>query len=413
MSKINEKSCATSDTNSCWEKIDFIAAEKSVKKLQKRIVKALLNMQFDKVEVLQHKLIHSFYAKALAIKIVTSNRGKYTYGIDNTLWIKPEEKFNAISKLSRRGYKPKPLKRVYIPKPDGRFRTLSIPSMKDRAMQTLYRFAIEPIAEVLGDDHSYGFRKNRSTRDALIRCFQILYSSPCPMWVLKADIKSCFDNISHKWLMDNIPMDKDILYKFIKNSFIERGKLSFTNSGIPQGGCISGVICNMALDGLEDKLINTFDSQIYFIRYADDILVISYDKNILKYSVINYLKQFLAERELSLSSDKTCIYNTDKGFDFLGWHIKGHSENINISPSRYNINSLISKITDIIKSKDGTAYDKVNMMSDVINGWLSYHKGVVSRDILCDVNYELDNYIFEATDNIIFLPIVRKLFSTL
>lgn len=180
VSKINEKSCATSDTNSCWEKIDFIAAEKSVKKLQKRIVKALLNMQFDKVEVLQHKLIHSFYAKALAIKIVTSNRGKYTYGIDHTLWIKPEEKFNAISKLSRRGYKPKPLKRVYIPKPDGRFRTLSIPSMKDRAMQTLYRFAIEPIAEVLGDDHSYGFRKNRSTRDALIRCFQILYSSPCP-----------------------------------------------------------------------------------------------------------------------------------------------------------------------------------------------------------------------------------------
>lgn len=414
MNKIYEKSCVPPDTNSCWEKIDFLTAEKSVKKLQRRIVKALLNLQFDKVEVLQHKLIHSFYAKALAVKIVTSNRGKYTSGTDNVLWITPEEKFRAISELNRRGYKPKPLKRVYIPKSDGRYRPLSIPTMKDRAMQTLYRFALEPIAEILGDDHSYGFRPNRSTRDAIMRCFFILYSSPCPLWILKADIKSCFDNISHEWLMNHIPIDKDILYKFIKNSYFKKGRLHCLDSGVPQGGCISGIICNLTLDGLESKLIDYCSSNVYLIRYADDLLIISDDKELLENSVINVLKSFLSERGLNLSLEKTYISHIDDGFNFLGWNVIGYGENLHISPSRHNIDSFIDKITDIlILYSEASAKVIFDMLKPVIDGWLSYHKDIVDRNSLYYVESELYYVIYKWTKNIRLLQFVRRRFISL
>lgn len=196
MSKINVKPCATSDNIQCWERIDFHKAECHVKKLQKRIARAWQNGDIDKVVYLQHTIIHSFYSKALAVKIVTSNRGKYTCGTDNVLWITPEEKYTAISTLKRRGYKPKAFRTAYIPKPDKAWRKLSIPTIKDRAMQTLYKFALEPISELWADENSYGFRPNLCTRDALIKCYKVLYSLPYPEWILEADIKSCFDNIS-------------------------------------------------------------------------------------------------------------------------------------------------------------------------------------------------------------------------
>ncbi|MFR5876918.1 MAG: reverse transcriptase N-terminal domain-containing protein, partial [Eubacterium sp.] len=201
---MNGQPCAASDTNGNWFDIDFKSAENSVKKLQKRIYMAYSNNDIDKVNYLQHRIIHSFYAKALAIKIVTSNRGAYTPGVDNIIWTTPEEKYNAIFTLSRRGYTPKALKKVYIPKLDGSNRIISIPTIKDRAMQTLYKFALEPIAEATADSCSFGFRKGKSSRDAVVRCKNILTELPNRQYVLKTDIKSCFDNISHSSIMNTI-----------------------------------------------------------------------------------------------------------------------------------------------------------------------------------------------------------------
>ncbi len=414
MSKIYEKSCAPSDTNSRWEKIDFLSAKKSVKKLQRRIVKALLNLQFDKVEVLQHKLIHSFYAKALAVKIVTSNRGKYTYGVDDVLWITPEEKFNAISSLSRRGYKPKPLKRVYIPKADGRFRPLSIPTMKDRAMQTLYKFALEPIAEVMGDDHSYGFRRNRSTRDAIIQCGRVLYAYPHFEWILEADIKSCFDNISHEWVMDNIPIDKEILYKFIKNGFIKHNEFHSIEKGIPQGGSISTIICNMVLDGLEGELQANCECDLQFIRYADDFVVISDNKEALETSVINIINSFLSERGLLLSKNKTFVTHVDDGFDFLGWNVKRYKSNIFITPSKRNINSLIDNVTDIMIFYSCSSVEYLyELLKPVITGWINYHKDIVDLYSLYDAEYELCSAIREQTNDTRLSAFVGSFFQSL
>ena len=200
VSEHNVNSCAPCDVG--WCEFDFTSAKHHVQKLQRRIDKALIEGEFGKVAYLQNLLIHSHSAKMLAVKAVTSNRGKYTSGIDDVLWLSPRDKYNAALSLVRRGYTPRPLKRIYIPKRNGDVRPLSIPTMKDRAMQTLYKFALEPISELLADEHSYGFRPNRSTRDALIRCHNILCSRKDYIWVLKADVKSCFDNISHEWIMD-------------------------------------------------------------------------------------------------------------------------------------------------------------------------------------------------------------------
>lgn len=221
MSKINGKPCATSDVALAWEDIDFRKAERHIIKLQKRIALAYSNRCFDKVDMLQHTLIHSFCAKALAVKIVTSNRGKLTPGIDDVICMTPDEKYQLISVLTRRGYKALPLKRIYIPKSSGTLRPLSIPTTKDRAMQTLYKFALEPIAELTADDCSFGFRPERSARGAIVRCVDILTDNSNMSWILKADIRSCFDNISHKWMLDNIPVDRKMLSNFLKCGYID------------------------------------------------------------------------------------------------------------------------------------------------------------------------------------------------
>ncbi|MCF8019066.1 MAG: reverse transcriptase N-terminal domain-containing protein [Vallitaleaceae bacterium] len=232
---MNSKMCAPTNIKK-WKDIDFNIAAEYVKKLQMRIVKAKQEGREGKVKALQKLLVTSFYAKALAIKRVTGNKGKNTAGIDGEIWSTDKLKFKAISKLKRRGYNPKPLRRIYIPKKNGKKRPLSIPTMLDRTMQTLYKYALEPIAEVGADPNSYGFRAKRSPQDAIEQCFTILARGNSAQWVLEGDIKGCFDNISHDWIMKHIPMDKEILSKWLKCGFIETNELFPTKSGAPQGG---------------------------------------------------------------------------------------------------------------------------------------------------------------------------------
>lgn len=208
---MNEKSCASSSIDPNWKSIDWNKAKAYVKKLQLRIVNAVKDGRHGKVKSLQCLLTHSFYARALAVKKVTENKGKKTSGVDHELWTSPKLKFEAIAKLKRRGYKPMPLKRTYILKKNGKKRPLGIPTMTDRAMQTLYKFALEPIAETTADPNSYGFRASRCVQDAIEQSFTCLNKGKSPNWVLEGDIKGCFDNISHEWIMRNIPLDKDIL----------------------------------------------------------------------------------------------------------------------------------------------------------------------------------------------------------
>jgi len=219
---------ASSHSQQMWDGIPWYRTQCNVRRLQARIVKATQEKRWGKVKALQRLLTHSFSGKALAVRRVTENQGKKTPGVDKVLWDTPEKKAQAIHDLRQRNYYPQPLRRVYIPKSKGAQRPLSIPTMKDRAMQALYLLALQPVAETLADPHSYGFRPERCTADALVYCHILFSQKSGPKWALEGDIKSCFDKISHEWLLAHIPMEKDILRKWLKAGYMEKNALHVT-----------------------------------------------------------------------------------------------------------------------------------------------------------------------------------------
>jgi len=225
-----------------WHDIDWQTVHHNVRRLQTRMVKATQEGRWGKVKARPRLLTHSFSGKALAVKRVTETQGQRTPGVDKVTWDTPRKKADAVRDLEQRGYHPRPLRRVYIPKSNGKRRPLGIPTMKDRAMQALYLLALDPIAETTGDSNSYGFRSQRSPADALEHCFKVLSRNQCsPLWILEGDIQACFDRISHEWLLEHIPMNKTILKKWLKAGFLEQTVLKPTEEGTPQGGICSPV----------------------------------------------------------------------------------------------------------------------------------------------------------------------------
>ncbi len=258
-----------------WHSINWKTVYRNVRQLQARIVKAVRKGRWNKVKTLVYLLTHSFSGRALAILRVISNSGARTQGVDGTLWNTPEAKSAAFQALRRHGYRPQPLRRVYIPKSNGKQRPLGIPTMTDRAMQALYLLGLDPIAETLADGHSYGFRRERCCADALDECHKILSGPYSPSWILEGDIKAFFDRISHNWLMDNIPLDKELLRKWLKAGFLEKHVLFATTEGTPQGGIASPALANWTLDGLQRLLEQRFSNtcrrhaecRVHLVRY--------------------------------------------------------------------------------------------------------------------------------------------------
>jgi RNA-directed DNA polymerase len=252
------KGCAAPTRFKSWNSIDWDTAQKQVRSLQLRIAKTTREVKKGKVKALQWIRSHSMAAKALAVKRVTQNKGAKPPGVDKVRWTTPTQKLNAAKSLVRKSYKAAPLRRLYILKKNRKLRPLGIPTMKDRAMQALYLFALEPVSETMADRGSYGFRKFRSCHDALERCFIHLSRKDSATWVLEGDIKRCFDNISHQCLMDNTTIDKKILQHWLKAGFWENKRLFPTDMGTPQGGIISPTLANITLDGLEKEIDAAF-----------------------------------------------------------------------------------------------------------------------------------------------------------
>src|SRR5476649_3009748 len=242
---------ASSRAAQMWDQANWSCIKAVVKRLQARIAKATLEGRWGKVKALQHLLTRSHSGKMLAVKRVTENRGKRTPGVDGKIWTSPAARWNGMLSLRHHGYRVMPLRRVYIPKSNGKKRPLGIPCMRCRAMQALWKLALEPVAETLADPNSYGFRPERSTADAIEQCFITLGKRASPEWILEGDIRGCFDNFSHPWFLEHIAMDEDVLRRWLQAGYIDDGTQFATLAGTPQGGIISPVIANMALDGLE------------------------------------------------------------------------------------------------------------------------------------------------------------------
>ncbi len=382
-----------------WHKIDWSAVHRTVRRLQARIVKATQEGKWGKVKALQHLLTHSFSGKALAVRRVTENQGKTTPGVDKDIWDTPEKKAQAVHTLKQRGYHPQPLRRVYIPKSNNKLRPLSIPSMKDRAMQALYLLALNPIAETTGDRNSYGFRPERSTADAIEQCFNVLSHNYSAQWVLEGDIKACFDGISHPWLEAHIPMDKSILNKWLKAGYIDKQVFYRTEEGTPQGGPISPALANLTLDGLERELHSRYPgdrqsrkAKVNLIRFADDFVITGSSKELLEHEVKPLVEQFLKERGLTLSAEKTLITHIEDGFDFLGQHVRKYNGKLIIKPSKKNVKAFLEKVRKVVKDHQGTtAGNLILLLNPLIRGWARYHQHVVSKKIFQDV----DSAIFE------------------
>lgn len=384
-----------------WHSIDWARCYREVRRLQARIVKATREGRYSKVKSLQWMLTHSFSGKAIAVRRVTENRGKKTSGVDGVTWSTPKDKSQAVMSLKRRGYQPQPLNRVYIPKTNGKKRPLGIPTMKDRAMQALYLLALEPVAETTADQRSFGFRPERSTADALEQCYLVLSHKRSPVWILEGDIKGCFDNISHDWLLANTPTDHEILRKWLKAGYLEDKELFPTKAGTPQGGIISPVLANLALDGLQARLDAVFGKRRYinkvrihlkvnYVRYADDFIVTGYSKDILEQEVMPVIKEFMAERGLTLSAEKTKITHIDEGFDFLGANIRKYKGKFLIKPSKANIKSFLNKVRSLIKGhKTSDQNNLIKMLNPIIKGWADFHRHSVAKVIYKHVDHNI------------------------
>jgi RNA-directed DNA polymerase len=237
-----------------------------------------------------------------------------------------------------------------------------MPCMRCRAMQALYLLALDPVAEVTADRQSYGFRRERSTADAMEKCFLLLSRKTSPQWVLEGDIKGCFDAISHEWLETHIPMEKAMLKKWLKAGFMEKHVLYPTEAGTPQGGICSPVLANMALDGLEAQLREKFPQrangsykgQVSLIRYADDFIVTGNTKELLEREVNPLVEQFMSERGLELSQEKTVITHVEDGFDFLGQHVRKYQGKLLIKPSKGSVQELLEKVRKIVRENKQT-----------------------------------------------------------
>jgi RNA-directed DNA polymerase len=377
-----------------WAKVDWDHARREVRRLQMRIAKAVKENRWNKVRTLQHLLTRSFYAKLLAVKRVTSNKGKNAPGVDGVLWQGARAKWRAVTSLRRRGYRPQPLRRIYIPKKNGKKRPLSIPCMYDRAMQALYKSALAPVAETKADRNSYGFRESRGCADAVAAAFNALSKPNSAPWILEGDIKGCFDNITHNWMTNNIFIDRVVLRKWLEAGYVEDGRLYPSRKGTPQGGIISPTLANMTLDGLECAIQDAVPCRVRvnFVRYADDLIVTGKSKRLLEEIVKPVVERFLAERGLTLSEEKTVVTHVKDGFTFLGQTFRKHGRVLHITPAIEGVLALKRKVGALIREYVSAPMPAlIKKLNQTLRGWGNYHRHVVASEAFSSV----DKYVYD------------------
>ncbi|WP_048151098.1 group II intron reverse transcriptase/maturase [Methanolacinia paynteri] len=381
------------DLDSLWDMINWQKVRKIVSRTQIKIAKAANEHNIGKINEFQDKLVHSFPAKLLAVRIVTENEGGDNAGVDGIIWDKDEECMHAACTLDTDNYNAKPLLRIMIPKPGkDEMRPISLPVMYDRAIQALFALALQPVSETWADKRSFGFRKYRSTKDASSYIKSLLDHKNSAEWILEGDIKSCFDKISHDWLLENIPMDKKILSEFLKADYIYQDQRFRTSEGVPQGGVISPFLANMALDGMEDFLETKFSGRkVHLVRYADDFIVTA-DTSDTALEVKDKLEEFLSIRGLHLSETKTRVAGVSDGFDFLGWSFRKTDNRVVITPSEKSVQGIMARLSEeIMNSKSGNPDQLIGRLNPVIRGWAEYNNHINSNAAF----EELDRYLFD------------------
>jgi RNA-directed DNA polymerase len=392
-----------------WHDINWQHVNKFVSNIQYKMVVAYRKGNLNEVYNLQYRVIMSYEGRALAVRKVSSNKGNKTPGVDKILWNSPSKKLKAISELRSvllmaKSYNPDHVKRVWIPKTNSKdLRPLGIPTVLDRALQTLVTLSLDPIIEETSDLYSYGSRKFRSPHDALNRLRHLLDKPNSSKWIFDIDLSKCFDNISHEFIEKEIDSilcgtGKTLVKKWLKAGIVDKGVLSLPTKGVPQGGVISPLLCNMTLNGV-DKIVRPNTPRIgtkaynnlkgcWSVRYVDDIIIISPTREKIVNEYYLKLKEFLKERGLEISNHKSRIINFEKeSLTYLGWNLCLQNRNLKYNKVGVNKSVLITKPTKEsvkrIKLVIKTAFShKTNMpmgaiirkLNPVIRGWTNYYR---------------------------------------
>ncbi|OPX70896.1 MAG: Reverse transcriptase (RNA-dependent DNA polymerase) [Methanoregulaceae archaeon PtaB.Bin009] len=376
-----------------WNTLNWKEIQGEVFRLQCRIARSAQDRNLPDIMQLQSELVASMDAKVCAVREVTRKKSRDTPGVDGVLWKTAAEKMHAAYHLGDPGYRASPVRRVYIPKEKpGRYRPLGIATMPDRAVQKLYALALQPVAETWGDPGSFGYRLFRSAKDACRVIRDYLIAAERPLWVFDADITECFDRIRHDWLMEHIPLDRQYLNQVLTAGYVYRGRWHPVARGVPQGGILSPILANMALDGLEPALIKHCSDNapgdrkpppgtcpdLLFVRYADDMVVLAPSLSTIG-EAGDVIAAFLLERGLSLSQEKTRIVPAEQGFTFLHWHFRKKGRDVHVTPSGSSLRRLEQKISRIFFNQAGNSPERlIRQLNPLIRGFAYYHRGVDS-----------------------------------
>lgn len=393
-----------------WGSVDWPEVEDEVRRLRQRIFTASRAGDLKKVRNLQKLMLRSHANALVSVRRVTElNAGRKTAGVDGVTVVTAPGKAMLADRVRHRGpaSPPRPVKRVYIPKANGKRRPLGIPVLFDRALQAQVVNALEPEWEARFEPKSYGFRPGRGCHDAIEAIFHVARGpNPSRRWVLDADLAAAFDRIDHSHLLAQLGAfpAREQVGQWLKAGVVENGRFAPTEEGTPQGGVISPVLLNVALHGMEAAAGvryqltgihagDTMPGSPVVIRYADDLVALCRTKEQAE-KVKAGLAEWLTPRGLAFNEDKTRIVNLDEGFDFLGFTVRRFNAKLLIKPSKAAVRRHRQRLRAEMRSLRGSSVATVlRKLTPIVRGWANYYKTVVSSEIFS----ALDRYMWRLT----------------
>ena len=393
-----------------WDAIDWRTHEGNVRRLRRRIFKATREQDWARVRSLQRMLLRSWSNTLVSVRQVTQrNAGRGTPGVDGQVALTSTARAEMAVQVHRTisTWDPIPVRRVYVPKANGKRRPLGIPAQMDRCHQARVRHALEPEWEARFEPKSYGFRPGRGCADAIASLFTTLKGKSKRVWIIDADLSAAFDRIDHGRLLaalGSFPA-RDMIACWLKAGVIENGSFTPTEEGTPQGGVISPLMMNVALHGLEEAAGVRYqtsgsgagdtrpDSPVV-IRYADDLVACAHSREQAEQTKAR-LAEWLAPRGLVFNDDKTKIVHLTEGFDFLGFNVRRYRNGkLLITPSPAAVKRLRKRLADEMRALRGSnAAAVIAALTPIIRGWAAYYRGVVSSKTFG----ELDDYAWKLT----------------
>lgn len=377
--RISSEHIKYTDMTELWNSIDWERAESHLRTMQMALAKSAYTHDYGLIEKWQKKIVYSIDAKLLAVRHVCNNSSGS--GVDCIKWTTPHEKMSAALSLTSKGYRAMPSRLLLIKSKNGKQRRVHIETYYDRAMQCLYAFALDPVAESWGDRKSFSYRKGRSAFDMNEYIKLGLSGEAAPTWIFRGDIRRCYENISHEWILRHIPMATSVLRQFLEAGYVFGGKLFPMDVGVGIGCSMSPIIANMTLDGLQEYVYSKLypaNTEIDYangnmVRYADDVLFMARTEETAQ-KIRSYVGDFLEERGLELSPEKCEIVSIDDGFDFMSRTYFKRGNQVFARPSETAVERFMGSMRDTIENYSGSQRSLIEKLNQKIDGWISYHK---------------------------------------